>query len=177
MSQNRKTAGPARRKRGFERTGSLVASQIRTAGESRGFAVSRLLTHWEDVVGAEIARVARPVKVGYGRQGLGATLTVLVPGAVAPMIEMQKQAILDKVNACYGYAAISRVHLTQTAPIGFAEPKAEFQPAPLDRAQSAEIERTATALSCEIGNDGLREALEKLGQNVLTKSKSQGRQR
>lgn len=177
MGQSQKPAVPARRKRGFERTASLVSSQIRSAGESRGFAVSRLLTHWEEVVGADIARAARPVKVGYGHKGFGATLTVLVPGALAPMIEMQKKTILDKVNACYGYAAISRIHLTQTAPTGFAEPQAAFDPAPADRPKSPQIQKAVADMSRGVTDEGLRAALEMLGQNVLTKTKSQGRQR
>ena len=162
----------SRRKRGFERTSSLLSTQIRTAGESRGFAVSRLLTHWEEVVGTETARAARPVKVSYGHKGFGATLTILVPGAMAPMIEMQKRTILEKVNACYGYAAISRIHLTQTAPIGFAEPKASFAPAPASVTKSPEICEKAADLSRDVADPGLREALQALGQNVLSKSKS-----
>ena len=36
----------------------------------------------------------------------------------------------ERVNAVYGYAAITRIHLTQTAATGFAEGQAEFTPAP-----------------------------------------------
>ncbi len=51
--------------------------------------------------------MTRPVKVGYPREGLGATLTLLTRAADAPMVQMQLPVIKDKVNACYGYAAIS----------------------------------------------------------------------
>ncbi|NNK67968.1 MAG: DUF721 domain-containing protein, partial [Rhodobacteraceae bacterium] len=40
---------PTKRAKGFRRTSSLLGKQIREAGESRGFAVSRLLTHWAEV--------------------------------------------------------------------------------------------------------------------------------
>eukprot|EP00581_Thalassiosira_minuscula_P039407 CAMPEP_0184474250 /NCGR_PEP_ID=MMETSP0740-20130409/132953_1 /TAXON_ID=385413 /ORGANISM="Thalassiosira miniscula, Strain CCMP1093" /LENGTH=61 /DNA_ID=CAMNT_0026851415 /DNA_START=16 /DNA_END=198 /DNA_ORIENTATION=+ len=53
--------------RGFARTSKLLNEQIRKAGESRGFAVSRLLTHWEEIAGPDLAAMARPVNVGYGR--------------------------------------------------------------------------------------------------------------
>ena len=112
--------------RGFKRTASVLSGEIRRAGESRGFAVSRLLTHWAEIAGEEIAAIAQPVKVGYGRGGLGATLTVLTTGAQAPMLEMQKETLRERVNAVYGYNAISRVHITQTAPTGFAEGQAQF---------------------------------------------------
>lgn len=124
---------PTRRQRGFEPTGGLLKQQIRSAGESRGFAVARLLTHWAEVAGADLGRITRPVKVGYGREGMGATLTLLTTGAMAPMVEMQKERLRERVNAVYGYAAISRILLTQTAATGFAEGQAEFTPAPKSR--------------------------------------------
>ena len=39
-----------RRMRGFERTSKLLGSRIRKAGESRGFAVTRLITHWDEII-------------------------------------------------------------------------------------------------------------------------------
>ncbi|MBT26349.1 MAG: RNA-binding protein, partial [Rhodobacteraceae bacterium] len=101
--------------KGFARTSALLQSRIRKAGESRGFAVTRLLTHWPEVVGEDIAAIARPVDVKYGRSGgFGATLTLLTTGAQAPMLEMQKDQIRQKVNGVYGYNAIARIRITQT---------------------------------------------------------------
>ena len=119
-----------RRRRGFEQAGGLVASRIRAAGESRGFAVSRLFTHWAEIAGPDLAAICRPCDVRYGRQGLGATLTVLTTGANAPTLAMQEPKLRERVNACYGYAAISRIRITQTAPTGFAEGQAQFGAAP-----------------------------------------------
>lgn len=68
--------------RGFEAAASLVANRVRSVGESRGFAVARLLTHWQEVVGPELAAHTRPVKISHGK-GFGATLVLLVPGARA----------------------------------------------------------------------------------------------
>ena len=163
--------------RGFKRTATLLSDQIRTAGESRGFAVSRLLTHWPEVVGEDIAAIARPVNIGYGRGGFGATLTVLTTGAQAPMLEMQKEQLRAKVNAVYGYNAISRIRLTQTAPIGFAEGQAQFRHAPkaAKPAPTPEIDRQAVETVKPIENDSLREALERLGRNVMTKQKNLGK--
>lgn len=163
---------PRRRKRGFERTSGLLTERIRKVGEKRGFAVTRLLTHWAEIVGAEVARVTRPVKVSYGRDGFGGSLTVLVSGAMAPMLEMQKETIRQKVNACYGYNAISRIHLTQTAATGFAEGQAQFETrAAAASRPSAEVLQAAAKLSGVIADDGLRSALEALGQNILSRPK------
>lgn len=166
-----KSFTPARRKRGFERTSGLLQGQIRQATEARGFAVTRLLTHWEEIVGQEIAAMARPVKVGYGKGGFGATLTVLTKGAYAPMLQAQLPKIKDKVNACYGYAAISRVHVTQTAPTGFSEGQVQFQAAPKKQKPlpSPELQARAHETTAHVGDSGLRAALDALGANILNK--------
>ncbi len=171
MSQSGKSL---RSGRGFKRAASLMQGQIRRAGEQRGFAVSRLLTHWAEIVGEDTARVARPVKVGYGKRGFGATLTVLTTGAQAPMLEMQKDQIRERVNACYGYAAIERIHFTQTAPTGFAEGQAVFAPAPKEQPKAPDPATTQEAreAAAPVTDPGLRAALEALGQNVLSRHKS-----
>lgn len=162
---------PARRMRGFEPASGLLKERIRSAGESRGFAVSRLLTHWPEVVGEEIAAIALPVKIGYGRGAMGATLTLLAPGATAPIVEMQKERIRERVNACYGYAAVSRVLVTQTAPTGFAEGRVAFAPKPVaEKAPEPAVVQAAAEAVHEVRDGGLRAALEALGQNVLTRS-------
>jgi hypothetical protein len=160
--------------RGFARASQLLATRIRVAGEARGFAVSRLLTHWDEIVGEAVARVARPVNVSYGREGLGATLTILVPGPDAPMVEMQKDRIREKVNACYGYRAIARVRITQTAPQGFAEAQAAFRGAPPQAAMTAspppEVAAKAAAVAADVENTELRLALAALAANVLSRN-------
>ncbi|WP_323781178.1 DUF721 domain-containing protein [Thalassovita sp.] len=161
--------------KGFERTASLLQQQIRHAGATRGFAVTRLLTHWPEIAGDDLAAIARPVEVKYGRQGFGATLTILTTGAQAPMVEMQKEQLRERVNGVYGYNAISRIRITQTAPVGFAEGQADFRyaqsakpsparPDPAIRQQASEIARGAE-------DAALRTALEALAQNVLSKTK------
>ncbi len=165
---------PPRRKRGFEPAAGLLRERIKAVGEVRGFAVSRLLTHWAEVVGDEIAAVSRPVKVGYGRGAMGATLTLLTTGAAGPILQMHLPRLRERVNACYGYNAIAHVKITQTAPMGFAEGQAEFGPAlrPAPKAADPAIKRAAAEAVRGIGDDTLRAALEALGENVLSRPKS-----
>ncbi len=150
-----------------------MQTRIRKAAESRGFAVARIVTHWAEIAGAEIASVCRPVDVSYGRSGFGATLTVLTTGAQAPMLEMQKERLRQNVNAVYGYNAISRIRITQTAPTGFAEGQAQFETrqTPAEAIPDPEVTRAAQDRAAGVENADLRQALEQLGRNVLTKSK------
>lgn len=148
-----------------------MQTRIRSASEARGFAVTRLLTHWSEIVGEATAQIATPVNVSYGRGGMGATLTLLTTGAQAPMLEMQKTQVQEKVNACYGYRAISRVRITQTAPTGFADGRAAFAPAPKpEKSHSPEVKAASAELSHDVTSPELKAALAMLGANVLSKN-------
>lgn len=161
------------RKRGFVRASGLLEKRIRSASETRGFAVSRLLTHWTEIVGTETAQAARPIKISYGQAALGATLTVLTTGARAPMLQAELPKILEAVNRCYGYAAISRIRITQTAATGFAEGQVDFDHAKPEARQAPDPATVAKAklATGDVNDDGLRAALERLGTNIITGKK------
>lgn len=162
---------PRRRARGFARTGGILQGPIRKATEKRGFVETRLLTHWAEIVGQAMAAITKPVKVGYGQQGLGATLTILTNGANAPMVQAELPKLQDRVNACYGYAAIARIRITQTSATGFAETQQSFSGQPQKSAVTPEqIEQVAQSVQ-DLQDDTLRHALETLGQNIVTRTK------
>ena len=164
---------PARRQRGFEPASGLLQSRIRKVAEARGFAVTRLLTAWAEVAGPDLAAITRPVKVGYGREGMGATLTLLVAPAHAPMVQMDLPRLKDRVNAAYGYAAISRITLTQTAATGFAEGQTPFAAAPkTPQKPDPALQRAAAEVAAPVLDNALRTALEALAHNILTRRKS-----
>ncbi|WP_299202920.1 DciA family protein [uncultured Tateyamaria sp.] len=160
--------------KGFKRTASLLTGRIRQASESRGFAQSRLLTDWAEVAGADVAAIARPVEVSYGRGGMGATLTLLTTGAQAPMLEMQKDQLRERVNAVYGYNAIARIRITQTAATGFADGQVAFEHRSKDTAPTEpapEMTQAAAHVVAPVEDETLRAALERLGAHILTKEK------
>ena len=164
-----KTSKPYETRRGgFQRTSTLVEQRLRRVGESRGFAVTRLLTHWNDIVGSSVAEICTPVKVSYAQKGFGATLIILTTGAQAQMLEMQLPQIREKVNACYGYNAISRIRITQTAPVGFLDGKAQFVKTMTTDVVKASPEtfKKASAISSKINDEALRSALTAFGENL-----------
>ena len=169
--QERKPEQSKRLAKGFVQTGGVLSQRVRKASEKRGFAETRLLTNWAEIVGTSIASVAQPIKVGYGKRGFGATLTLLTNGANAPILQAQIPMIKGKVNACYGYAAISTVRLTQTAATGFSEAQTPFDSAPADREDPdpRKVAEVSTTVADVVDGD-LRKALEALGRNVLTRN-------
>lgn len=160
--------------KGFKRTDSLLSGHIRQASESRGFAQSRLLTQWAEIAGQDAAAISRPVEVSYGRGGMGATLTLLTTGANAPMLEMQKEKLRQRVNGVYGYNAIARIRITQTAATGFAEGQAVFEhqePKQPDTRPDPALQRRAKEVAQPVHDTELRQALARLGENILNKTK------
>lgn len=161
------------RKKGFARTSSLLRDRIRDASASRGFAQSRLLTRWAEIAGPQMAAIARPVEVTYARGGFGATLVLLTTGANAPVLEMEKDRLRERVNSVYGYNAIARIRITQTAPNGFAEGQVAFGPKPAAGTASGPSDAALTKAAEQttgVGDPDLRAALERLGANILSKS-------
>jgi hypothetical protein len=76
------------------------------------------------------------------------------------------------VNACYGYSAVSRIRITQTSATGFAEAQTPFVaqapsgPAPTDPA----LTQKARQAVGDGGSAELRDALERLGANIVSQS-------
>ena len=167
-----KKGAPRRGRKGFVQTSGLLGGHVRKTAESRGFAETKLLTQWLEIVGPEMAKMARPVKVTFPNKSLGGTLTVLSSGPQAPMVQMQLPQMLDRVNTAYGYRAIEKIRVTQTAAVGFAEPKVPFSHAKPQK-RAAPLPEQAAELSASVApvaDDGLRAALERLGNNILTRT-------
>ena len=162
-----------RPRRAARRVSALVEGDVRRLGETRGFAQTKLLTHWAEIAGPEVAAISRPVKVGYPRGGMGAVLTLLTTGAQAPMLQMRLPVLRERVNACYGYAAIARIDVTQTAPDGFAEGRADFAARPRPPAAPDPAAREAARDSAAgVGDAGLRDALERLAANIISRQRA-----
>jgi len=98
---------------------------------------------------------------------------VLTTGAFAPMLQAELPRVKERVNACYGYTAIARIHITQTAPVGFAEGQVVFhgQQKTQEPPPDPQVQQKARETVNGIRDEGLRRALEALGQNVLSRRK------
>ena len=164
-----------RRRHGFRQAGALIGGQLQAACKARGFALARLITRWEEIVGADLARAAQPVSVSHAKKGFGATLTLAAPGATAPIVEMQAQTIRARVNAVYGFNAIARVRIRQTGPAGLAEaPQAAFAHAPAPRAPDRAAHDGARAIAGGVSDPQLRAALENYGAAIISQSGKRG---
>ena len=76
------------------------------------------MTRWPDIVGAEIAAHAEPLKLQWQRTQDGeptepATLVLRVEGPAAIEIQHQSGVILERINRFFGWQAVGRLALRQ----------------------------------------------------------------
>ena len=163
------------RSSGFTRAGQFLQSRIRQGGEARGFANTRLLTHWPEIIGPDLAAITRPVQMKYPKGAIGGVLEVLTTGANAPLVAMRCDDIRTKVNAVFGYNAVAKVQITQTAATGFAEGRVDFTHKPKSNTPTARVAAPETIAAAKSAAEGvqsadLKAALESLGQKIISKS-------
>lgn len=160
--------GPsAKRSRKPVQTGHLIADQLRRAAEKRGFAQVRLLTEWDAIVGADLAKLVQPQKVGYAGRSMGATLHVVCAAGAATEVQMQAEIIRERVNACYGYNAIATLRIVNA---GGPMPGHGSKPVVRERRAGPRLSPQDHATLRKgietVEDDGLRAALASLSDNV-----------
>ena len=159
---------PANRNSRFTKASGMLDRQIAHVVNKRGFSQARLVTHWHDIVGTEIATQAQPVAVKYAHNKIGATLSLLVNGANAPQIQMQTPQIIERVNAFYGFNAIQTIKLTQTSSARLTLPAAPMKQNPTKLLPDQKTKQIANMVQ-PVTDKGLRKALTTLGQHIAQK--------
>ena len=158
---------PARTARGLVRAGGLIDAQMRVCAGKRGFAQARLRALWHDIAGPEFAAICVPLKLARARGPAGGLLTLAVSGPHAPQLQMLLPLLRERINTALGPGTVGRIQLTQAAQ-GFAGAEASYA-TPARPAAPADLSAVAGTLST-IGDDGLRQALETLARNVISRS-------
>ena len=135
----------------------------RKAGISTG-----LIQSWEEIVGPRLATRTRPEKLAWPRRAgeddpfEPATLIIACEGSAALHLQHETGEIIARVNAFLGFAAVARVKIVQK-PVVQERPRNRSLPRSLTAAETARVAGRVTGIE----DDGLREALQKLGRAVL----------
>ena len=128
-----------------------------------GFVQSAIVSRWAEIVGERYAKVSSPESIRFpGGRKSGGTLTLLVEGAHAPLIQHLAPMIIERVNRFFGYEAVSRVAFHQ----GRLPPKRELPKRLELRAVPAELGEGLR----EIADPELRACLESLGARIAATS-------
>ncbi len=146
----------------------LVGPCLTAAFKRHGFASTEIVTHWEDIVGPEVAAHAEPIKITWPRRADAAdndeseepaTLVLRCQGPAAIEIQHQADVIVERVNQFLGWRAVGRIALRQ-APL-----RRRDKPRPPPAPDAAEARRIADAMT-GIADEDLRAALGRLGAAV-----------
>jgi hypothetical protein len=143
---------------------ALLGPCLVAAFKRHGFASTEIVTHWADIVGAEIAAHAEPIKITWPRQGdvddpEPATLVVRCEGPAILEIQHLSDVIIERINRFLGWRAIGRIALRQ-APLTRRDKR--IVPPPPDAEEARRIAQSMTG----IADEELRAALGRLGAAV-----------
>src|SRR5579884_1380863 len=108
-----------RKRRLFPRLLSeCVEPLVAPAMREHGFAETRIIRCWENIVGPELGRHAAPHRLIHpsGQQGGGAVLVVHASGGFATEIQHMEPVILERLAVYFGYRAVAHLRIEQVAP-------------------------------------------------------------
>ena len=128
-----------------------------------GSGVGALEARWEEIVGARMAKLSRPVKIIEAKTGY--VLVIEAPSAASPMLQHQSGLIIQRVNLSGG-ANIKAIRLQQTV----SKPEMASRKKKADRrALSPEQAKALDAALTDIQSDTIRQALRELGEALFTR--------
>jgi hypothetical protein len=151
--------------------GSFVPKVAGAVFERFGFHSAEIMTSWDTIVGADLARLTRPEAIRWprgaksriateedgGRAG-GATLVIGCDPAFALEVSYRTEDIIDRINRYFGYRAIAQLRVVQMPGTAGAAAQPSSQPA---------TGRLATSDESPAKTLDLEGALAALGLNIV----------
>lgn len=130
----RKTNEDAPRQGRARAAGEIVGAVGGMAFKRFGFVQGAVVSRWPEIVGERHARVSTPESIRFpaGKKA-GGTLTLLVEGAHAPLMQHLAPTIIERVNRFFGYQAVARIAFRQGASAKPALRPVRPSPAPIPR--------------------------------------------
>ena len=112
--KRRKPAAEPARARRMRSVSDLLPEVGGAAFRRFGFVQSSIVSRWSEIVGKRYAAVSAPesIRFPHGRKS-GGTLTLVVEGAHAPMMQHVGPVIVERVNRFFGYPAVERLSFRQ----------------------------------------------------------------
>ena len=161
------------RRRGAKTLAELMRGIIEEVLAERGLSEASLIADWPEIVGASIARYARPIQLLWPPRparrdpdapAAPATLVLRVEGAFVLEAQHNAAVIAARVNAHLGWGCVERITFRQ-GPL--PAPKARRR---VPSTPSAEAESEARTITARIEREDLRDALTRLGARAIDRS-------
>ena len=105
---------PKNRLNKMRRLSAMIEPIVAPSARKRGFAISRLISHWHDTVG-DLSDWCRPADIQFPRGSRNkGILKLQIASGRGPQAQAMTQQIIDAVNASFGYQAVDRITLAQS---------------------------------------------------------------
>ena len=137
----------------------------RAAFARYGFAQGEIIARWPEIAGEDLARGSRPARIrwpkgpGAEEAKRGGILIIAAAPGRALELQYEVQHIIERINRFYGHGAIAAVKVVQSS--GF--------PAVPCKLPATPGKPLAIQALAEIGDDGLKTALGRLGEAVAAR--------
>jgi len=149
----------------------FIIDAMRPAARRRGFAAADLVAVWPDLVGERYAGATLPESLKFPRRSEAdpdsfepGTLTIRCEGSLAIFLQHETPQLVERINGFFGYQAVGAIRILQR-PVAVLQSAEKKPKKPLSPDDSARIDTAVDG----IAEDGLREALRKLGTGVVSR--------
>jgi len=148
---------------------SYAVSKVTRKSCSKKFiSLGRILTHWDQIMGEEMAQYAQPVKIQYRkpknrREKPSATLEIAAASAQATLLHYQIDLILERINRIFGERWITAIKFVHIPANSSKKPSFRNQKPRLSLQEKAELNTWLENIS----DPEMRLRLESLGQAML----------
>lgn len=139
--------------------------------------LGRLVTHWDDIVGSDLARQCQPVRVRRYKTGsdgkLAAALDIAASPANATLLHYRKDLILERINRIFGENWVAAIRFV---PDSVANSEDGIRPRIRKRevALSPADEKYLSEALDGVGDAAIQERLRALGSAILQESRERG---
>jgi len=153
-------AASPKRPRNAAPLADLVGKTVGDAFARQGFAAVEIVTHWQEIVGEDLAKRSEPIKLTWPRRddpdSVGA-LQIRVEGAYALEIQHLQPVIVERVNRYFGWRCVGRLAIRQ-GPVAARRKR----PAPRKEPSADEIEKTRDTIG-KFEDEKLAHSVARLG--------------
>jgi hypothetical protein len=159
--------------RGAKPLADLVGKAMTPVCRKRGFASVDIIAAWADIVGERYGTRVQPDRLIWPRQPERsdpekppepATLVVHTDGATALMLSHDSAQVIERINTFYGWRAIGRIKILQK-PVLVKQPVSKKPLRDLTQSEERQLEERLEGVE----NDRLRQALKKLGAQIIAR--------
>ena len=137
--------------------------------ERKFVTLGRLLSHWDLIVGKELAKSATPIKITYRKKGKDKQLGLIIAtdSSQAMLLHYRKDLILQKINQILGDLTINEIKFVdRETKDKTREKNRPKKPARLTSLQEKDLSETLNG----VDNKDLKKTLERFGQALMIDS-------